>query len=91
MRSLDDNHGSAAVRAGLCEAWFLIGLVGGFGFVSRCRQVEQLTHPGKVLGTPAIGQEPIVTNAVEAMIIVMGFRRFPVAVRVVRVRDRKSR
>ena len=49
-----------------CEARFLIGLVGGFGLVLWCRQVEQLACPCQVFGATAIGKEPVMANAVEA-------------------------
>ncbi len=58
-------HGSAAAWAGLGEAWPLIGIVGGFGLVLWCRRVEQLACAGEVLGTSAIGKEPVMPNAVE--------------------------
>ncbi len=66
LEGLDDDHGSAAARTGLCEACRLIGLGGGFGLVLWCRQVEQLTRPGEVLDAPAIGKKAIMANAVEA-------------------------
>ncbi len=67
LEGLDDDHATAAARAGQREARRLVGLGNGFGLVLRCRQVEQLTHPGEVLGASAIGKEPVMADAVEAL------------------------
>jgi hypothetical protein len=65
LEGLDDDHGPAAVGAGLAERlWPGIGLVGGF--VSRRLDLEQLADPGEVLGAAAVGKEAIMADAVEA-------------------------
>ena len=66
LEGLDDDHGSAAARAGLGEGRRLVARGNGFSLVLWCRQVEQLTHSGKVLGASAIGKEPVMSDAVEA-------------------------
>ncbi len=65
LEGLDDNHGSAAAGAGLAERlWRCIGLVGGL--VLRRRDVQQFAGQSQVLGTAAIGEEPVMADAVEA-------------------------
>ncbi len=44
----------------------VIGLGVGIGFVLRRRHLEELTGPGQVLGTAAIGKEAVMADAVEA-------------------------
>ena len=44
----------------------VIGLGIGIGFVLRRLYGEQLTGPGQVLGTAAIGKEAVMADAVEA-------------------------
>ncbi len=67
LEGLDDDHGSAATRAGLLERLSrVIGLGIGIGFVLRRLYGEQLTGPGEVLGTPAVGKEAVMADAVEA-------------------------
>ena len=66
LECLNDDHGSAAAWAGLCEAWRLIGLRGGLGFDLWDWHIEQLTHPGKVFGAPTVGKESVVPDAMES-------------------------
>ncbi len=67
LEGLDDDHGSAAGRAGLLEGFSpVIALCVGLGLVVRRRDVEQLTGSGEVLDAPAIGKKAIMADAVEA-------------------------
>ncbi len=58
---LDDDHGSAAARAGLGEGrrFGVIGLGGRHG--------EQFAGTGDVAGARAVGEEAVVADAVEAL------------------------
>ena len=66
--SLDDDHAAAAARAwlrqhaGLLECGF-----GRLSFFWACRRGEQLARVRNVFGAIAAGEQPIVTDAVEAL------------------------
>ncbi len=66
--SLDDDHAAAAARAwtrqhaGLFERCF-----GRFGFFWARRHGEQLARVRNVFGSVAVGEQPIVADAMEAL------------------------
>ncbi len=64
LEGLDDDHRPTAAGAGLGAAWRFIGV--GSGLVLGRGDLEQLAGPGQVLGAPAVGEQAVVANAVEA-------------------------
>ena len=66
--SLDDDHAAAAARAwlrqhaGLLECGF-----GRLSFFWACRRGEQLARVRNVFGSVAVGEQPIVSDAMEAL------------------------
>ncbi len=66
LEGLDDDHGSAAGRAGIGEHRRLIGIGDRIGLAPWCWDVEQLAGSGEVLDAPAIGKKAIMADAVEA-------------------------
>ncbi len=66
LEGLDDDHGSPAGRAGIGEHRRLIGIGDRIGLAPWCWDAEQLAGSGDVAGAPAIGEEAVVADAVEA-------------------------
>src|SRR5205807_8948229 len=68
LESLDDDHAPAAARARMRERLgFSLTSAAGIAEFDACWvYVEQLTRPRDVVGASAIGEEAIVTDAVEA-------------------------
>src|SRR6516164_4423543 len=67
LEGLDDDHAAAAARAWEHGRRRLVGIgVSVVEFVLRCRNTEQFAGAGEVLGTPAIGEQAVVADAVEA-------------------------
>ena len=70
LERLDDLHASAAARAGrrMVAIHWIVGVV---ALVRRRRgdrgHIQQLAAQGKLLGTVAVGEQAIVTNAMEAI------------------------
>src|SRR5258708_3975943 len=68
LKSLDDDHAGATARAwtrqhaGLVDRCF-----GRFGFFWAGRHGEQLARVGNVFGSVAVGEQPIVPDAMEAL------------------------
>ena len=67
LEGLDDDHGSAAGRAGIGKPRRLLGIGDRIGFALWCWDAEQPTRSVEVLGAPAVGEEAIVADAVEAL------------------------
>ncbi len=67
LEGLDDDHGSAAVWAGLGEGrrFGVIGAVGVVGLGGR--HGEQFAGTGDVAGAAAVGEQTVVADAVEAL------------------------
>ena len=66
LEGLDDDHAAAAIWAGLGErCLFAVFGIGGIDF--RCNDAEQLAGPGDVGGAPAVGEQTVVTDTVEAV------------------------
>ncbi len=65
LEGLDDDHATAATGTGLRERRHLAVIgIGGFGF---CRDgAKQLAGPGDVGSAPAVGEQAVMTDAVEA-------------------------
>ncbi len=67
FEGLDDDHGSTAVGAGLGEDR-RFGVIGGVGVVGLGgRHGEQFAGTGDVAGAAAVGKEPVMADAVEAL------------------------
>ena len=65
---LDDDHAAAAARAWARQHAGLVGRgFGRFGFVRMSRHGEQLARVRNVFGAVAVGEQPIVSDAVEAL------------------------
>jgi len=69
LEDLDDDHAAAAAGTGMrkCRWLTVAGTVCPTGLILRCRHVEQLTRMRDVLDTPAVGEETVVTDAVETI------------------------
>ncbi len=67
LEGLDDDHGSAAGRAGIGEHRRLLGIGDGIELAPWCWDAEQPTGAGQVLGAPAVGEQSVVADAVEAL------------------------
>ncbi len=66
LEGLDDDHGSAAGRAGIGKHRRLIG-IHIIGFALWCWDAEQLAGSGEVLGARAVGEEAVVSDTAEAL------------------------
>src|SRR5206468_3331762 len=67
IEGLDDDHAAAAARAWEQGRWRLVGTrVSVAGLVLRRLDAEQVADAGEVLGAPAIGEQAVVADAVEA-------------------------
>src|SRR3979409_1614580 len=68
LEGLDDDHAAAAAGAGMCERLRLtvVGAVGGTWVILCRRHVEQLPRSRDVVGAPAVGEETVVADAMEA-------------------------
>ena len=64
LEGFDDDHASAATGAWAGEQRRLVGV--GDGIRLLMRHVEQFPRPGQVFGAVAIGEEAVVSDAVEA-------------------------
>ncbi len=67
LEGLDDDHSSAAAGARLGEGLHLVVIVIGARFILGRRHLEQVPGAGEVLGAPAIGEQAVVADAVEAV------------------------
>ncbi len=66
LEGLDDDHGSAAVGTWLGEGR-RFRVIGGLGVIGLGgRHAEQLAGTGDVASAPAIGEEAVVSDAVES-------------------------
>src|SRR5882757_5452409 len=65
LEGLDDDHAATAARAWERVHRRLVG-VGIAGLALRRRDSEQLAGAGEVVGAPAIGEQAIVSDAMEA-------------------------
>ena len=66
LEGLDDDHAAAAARAWERVHRRLVG-AGVAGLALRRRDAEQLAGAGDVLGAPAVGEQAVVADAVEAV------------------------
>ncbi len=67
LEGLDDDHGPATGRAGIGKHRRLIGIGTRIELALWCWDAEQLARSGEVLGARAVGEEPVVSDAVEAL------------------------
>src|SRR5262245_17531467 len=67
LEALDDDHAAAAAWAGMRGGRWLGAIGGGIGGLGlRRRHVEQLACPCDVVSAGTIGEQAVVTDAVEA-------------------------
>ena len=69
LKGLDDDHPAAAAGTGIRESLRLTvaGTVGATGLIVRCRHVKQPTDMRDVFDTPVVGEQTVVTDAVETI------------------------
>src|ERR671930_2055227 len=63
---LDDDQAATAARAGMCQG-LRPTVAGAVGLALWRRDREQLTCAREVVGTPTLGEEPVVADAMEAV------------------------
>jgi hypothetical protein len=62
LEGLDDDHGSAAVGAGIGEHRRLIGIGDRIGLAPWCWDAEQFAGERDVAAAPAIGEQAVVAT-----------------------------
>src|SRR5207247_7719162 len=69
LEDLNDDHAATAARTRMrgCLRLTVVGPVGTTGVILRRRHVEQLPRSRNVLGAPAVGEQTVVTDAVETI------------------------
>jgi hypothetical protein len=67
LEGLDDDHAGAAARAWVRQHARLVGGSGRLWFFWVGRHCEQLARVGNVCGAGAVGEQPIVPDAMEAL------------------------
>ena len=67
FEGFDNDHGSAATGAWVGERLCIVVVGDGIRLLVLLWRVEQLARPGQVLGATAVCEQPIVSDAVEAV------------------------